>query len=135
MDGGQSEDTTGDGLLDSLDEFLEANRSLQRVLWASEARTEAYVARLRAGERVIDIARAEAVGTARTEDNEALDRLTRARQRSRTATFRRLSSEGMSRREIADHWGFSQQMVSRILSHPSLSPPEESGKAPDLPQP
>lgn len=57
---GESEESTGDGLLDSFDEFLEANRSLQRALWASEA----YMARLRAGERMVDIACAEPVGTA-----------------------------------------------------------------------
>jgi len=105
-----------EGLRHALNEVLEANRALRAVLQESEARTRRYIDRLAAGDRVLDLVRAQPVDRVRTEDNQAIERFTRARQRSRAATFRRLSEEGMSRREIADLWGFSQQMVSRIVN-------------------
>jgi hypothetical protein len=105
-----------DGLLLALDEFLEANLALQRVLQESATRTRGYLEQLRAGARAVDLVQAQPVERDRMEDNEAIERFTRARQRSRTAAFGRLGEEGMSRKEMAGRWGFSQQMVSRIVN-------------------
>jgi hypothetical protein len=110
-----------DGLLLALDELLEANLALQRVLEESAARTRGYLEQLRAGARAVDLVQAQPVGRDRTEDNEAIDRFTRARQRSRMAAFGRLGDEGMSRKEMAGRWGFSQQMVSRIVNRSDIA--------------
>lgn len=117
MPGNQAEPQNGDPVISAVEEMLAANRSLQHVLKASEARMEGYLRRLNAGARTIDLARTTPAVASRIEDNEAIDRLTRARQRSRAATFRRLIEEGMTRKEIADGWGFSQQVVSRIVNY------------------
>ena len=117
MSEGPVEPEGQDALEHALSEVLEANRALQAVLEESAARTKWYIQRLRTGERVVDLARALPVEKDRTEDNEAIDRFTRARLRSRAATFQRLADEGMSRKEIAGLWGFSQQVVSRIINH------------------
>ncbi len=105
-----------DGLLLALDELLEANLALQRVLEESAARTRGYLDQLHAGARAVDLVETQPIQRDRTEDNEAIERFTRARQRSRMAVFGRLGDEGMSRKEIAGRWGFSQQMVSRIVN-------------------
>jgi hypothetical protein len=105
-----------DGLLLALEELLEANLTLQRVLQESAARTRGYLEKLRAGARAVDLVQAQPVERDRTEDNEAIEWFTRARQRSRMAAFGRLGDEGMSRKEMAGRWGFSQQMVSRIVN-------------------
>jgi DNA invertase Pin-like site-specific DNA recombinase len=104
-----------DPLIAALLEVLDANRSLQGVLHGSEARILHYIAELRSGRRTADLVRSTATEAVRNEDNHGFERLTRARRQSRAATFRRLIDEGMSRREIAENWGFSQQVVSRIL--------------------
>lgn len=130
MTGSQAEPEANDPVISALKEMLEANRSLQRVLMASEARMEEYLRRLKGGERTADLARASPAVTSRIEDNDAIDRLTRARQRSRAATFRRLIEEGMTRKEIAEGWGFSQQVVSRIVNYEAVDP-TDSTEPPD----
>jgi DNA invertase Pin-like site-specific DNA recombinase len=110
----------GDPVIHAIEEMLEANRGLQQVLKASEARMEQYLRLLNSGVRAVDLARSYPAVTARIEDNEAIDRLTRTRQRSRAATFRRLIEEGMTRKEIAEGWGFSQQVVSRIVNYEDI---------------
>jgi hypothetical protein len=111
-----------DALVVALGELMDANLVLQDVLRESAARTERYIERLRAGDRVLDLVGSRPVNQDRAQDNEAIDQFTRARQRSRAATFRRLGEEGMSRKEIAELWGFSQQMVSRILNYRDVQP-------------
>ena len=101
----------------ALSEVLEATRVLQQALRDSEERTVRNLARLRSGDRLVDLVRDVPNSLARMEINEALDRLTAARQRSRSATFRRLIDEGLSRKEIAANWGFSLTVVSRIINH------------------
>jgi hypothetical protein len=105
----------------ALEEVLEAIRTLQRSLRESEDRTVANMARLRSGEQLADIVRQAPVSMARIDINEAIDRLIAARQVSRAVSFRRLTEDGMNRKEIASKWGFSQQVVSRILNHDSPS--------------
>ena len=61
---------------------------------------------------------------ARIDINDAIDRLISARQVSRAVSFRRLTEEGMNRKEIASKWGFSQQVVSRIMNYEN--PPRPS---------
>ena len=104
-------------LVSALGEVLEAMRSLQRALRESEMRTVENMARLRAGEQLADIVRQTPVSTARIDINEAIDRLTTARQVSRAVGFRQLIEDGMTRKEIAAMWGFSQQVVSRIVHY------------------
>ncbi len=108
----------GDALIAALEEVLEANRSLQGVLRASEERTRQYIALLAAGSPVADVVRSTPAVTPRNEGNSAIANFTRARQRSRSVAFLRLIEEGMSRKEIAGNWGFSQQVVSRIVNNP-----------------
>ena len=117
MSEGSVEPEGPDELEHALSEVLDANRALQAVLEESATRTQGYIQRLRTGERVVDLVRALPVERDRTEDNEAIDRFTRARLRSRAVTFQRLADQGMSRKEIAQLWGFSQQVVSRIIRH------------------
>ncbi len=78
-----------------------------------------YISRLRAGERLTDVVRAGPSSRARSDINAALAGLTVARRGSRAATFRQLVGEGMTGKEIAANWGFSQQVVSRIVTHGS----------------
>jgi DNA-binding transcriptional regulator LsrR (DeoR family) len=75
------------------------------------------IARIQAGEPLTEVVRESPVSMARNELNDAFDRLTTARQASRAATFRQLTGEGMTRKEIASKWGFSQQVVSRVVNH------------------
>ncbi len=110
-----------DPLLSALGEVLEATRVLQRALRDSEERTVRNMGRLRSGERLVVVVRVAPYSKARMEINEALDRLTAARQRSRGATFHRLVDEGLSRKEIASNWGFSQTVVSRIINRDDAS--------------
>jgi DNA-binding NarL/FixJ family response regulator len=115
MPSSQTAPEEGDPLVSAFEEVLAANRNAQRVLRDSEARTERYIARITAGERAADLARANPASSARIEDNEALDWFTRARKKSRSAVFHRLIAEGMSRKEIAENWGFSEQVVSKAV--------------------
>ncbi len=128
MLGNQADPGDGDSVISALEEMLQANRSLQQVLKASERRMEEYLRLLNAGVRTADLARSTSAMASRIEDNEAIDRLTRARQRSRAATFRRLIDEGMTRKEIAQGWGFSQQVVSRIVNYQDGESPNLSGR-------
>ncbi len=128
MTGSQATPEDEDPLIASLREFLEANRSLQRALQMREARIEGYIAALEAGDRAVDLARASPAVAARTTDNQAIDRLTKARQKSRARTFHRLIKEGMSRKEIAEIWGFSQQVVSRIVNYERVPVDEEPAR-------
>lgn len=113
----RAEGDGSDPLLSVLSEVLEATRVLQQALRDSEERTVRNLARLRSGDRLVDLVRDVPNSLARMEINEALDRLTAARQRSRSATFRRLIDEGLSRKEIAANLGFSLTVVSRIINH------------------
>jgi hypothetical protein len=119
------EETAGkksqDPLLSALWEVLEATRVVQGVLRESELRTMANIARLEAGERLTEVVRESPISLARIQINEAIDRLTAARQVSRAATFRQLSEEGMTRKEISSKWGFSQQVVSKVVHYPDRS--------------
>ncbi len=101
----------------ALEEVIEAMRAVQRALRDSEVRTVENVARLRAGERLADIVRGAPVSMARIDINDAIGRLTTARQASRAVGFRQLIEDGMTRKEIASKWGFSQQVVSRIVNY------------------
>ena len=101
----------------AVEEVLEAIRAVQRALRESEKRTEENLARLRATDRLTDVVRQSPVSMARLDINEAIDRLTTARQASRAACFRQLIEDGMTRKEIASKWGFSQQVVSRIVNY------------------
>jgi hypothetical protein len=128
-----------DPQLAALAEVLEANRALQDALRESEGRIVRYIAELEGGRSTSDMVRVTPASTVRIGDNDAFDRLTRARRRSRAATFRRLIDEGMSRKEIAEHWGFSQQVVSQILKHelpPGEQPPAgSSDRTPSMTKP
>lgn len=108
---------TDNPLLSALGEVLEATRAAQAALRESELRTMENIARIQAGEPLTEIVRESPVSMARNELNDAFDRLTTARQASRAATFRRLAEEGMTRKEIASKWGFSQQVVSRVVNY------------------
>jgi DNA-binding NarL/FixJ family response regulator len=101
----------------AVEEVLEAIRAVQRALRESEERTEENLARLRGAEQLADVVRQAPVSMARIDINQAIDRLTTARQASRAACFRQLIEEGMTRKEIASRWGFSQQVVSRIVNY------------------
>ncbi|MGO8873542.1 MAG: hypothetical protein ACLQPH_19480 [Acidimicrobiales bacterium] len=114
---GQSVGQGGDPLLEALEEILNATRGAQRALRESEARIERNISRLRGGEPAVRVVQDVPSSNARTEINDALDRLIATRQRARAATFRRLIEEGMTRKEIAANWGFSQQVVSRIVNY------------------
>ena len=110
-----------DPLLVALGEVLEATRFVQSVLRESEERTLGNISRIRAGERFTDLVREVPSSTLRTEINEALDRLIEVRQRSCAAMFLRLVEEGVSRKEIATNWGFSQTVVSRVMKNEDVS--------------
>jgi DNA invertase Pin-like site-specific DNA recombinase len=117
------EEGTSDHLFAALEEMVEATRAAHEALRLSEERTRQYIERLRAGERTIDIARAVPGSYARYEINGVMERLTAARQRARSASFRQLIVEGMSRKEIAANWGFSLQVVSKVLNYQDPSEP------------
>jgi DNA-binding NarL/FixJ family response regulator len=110
----------------AVEEVLQAIRAVQRALRESEARTEENLTRLRRAEQLADVVRQAPVSMARIDINDAIDRLTTARQASRAACFRQLIEEGMTRKEIASRWGFSQQVVSRIVNHED--PPAATGR-------
>ena len=55
-----------DGLLLALDELLDANLALQRVLEESAARTRGYLEQLRAGARAVDLVQAQPIQRDRT---------------------------------------------------------------------
>ncbi len=118
----QTDPPEGDPLITAVGELLAANLALQQVLQESAGRMERYLELLAGGARAIDMTRRTPPTAARSEDNQAIDRLTLARRQARAATFHRLIAEGMSRREIAEHWGFSQQVVSRIVNFDGSGP-------------
>jgi hypothetical protein len=113
----ESESRESDPLLAALDRVLQANRATQQALIGNEERTLRYIARVRAGDRVVDMAREGLAAERRTELNAAMADLIAARQGSRHAIFRQLVADGMTRKEIAAIWGFSQQVVSRIVNY------------------
>jgi DNA invertase Pin-like site-specific DNA recombinase len=122
MASGESAGKGNEPLLVALGEVLEAMAAVRAALQESEQRTLANMARLRAGEPLAEVVHQAPVSTARVSLNEAVDRLTRARQASRAATFRQLIEEGTTRKEIAAKWGFSLQVVSRIVNFEPRSP-------------
>ena len=112
---------TDEPVMAALEGVLDAIRTLQRALKESEERTVANMARLRSGEALADVVREAPVSMARIDINEAIDRLIAARQVSRAVGFRQLIEDGMNRKEIASKWGFSQQVVSRVLNYEDRS--------------
>ena len=122
---------TENPLLSALGEVLETTRTAQAALQESELRTMGNIARIQAGEPLTEIVRESPVSMARNELNDAFDRLTAVRQASRAATFRQLAEEGMTRKEIASKWGFSQQVVSRVVNHDHGS--IKRGQGPEVP--
>jgi len=110
-----SGDTTE--LIEAIEEMLQATRTAREVMQQSEVRIEQYLERLRSGQPASELARGSRPAGARSEDNGALEALNRTRQRARAVTFRHLVAEGMSRKEIAELWGFSQQVVSRSINY------------------
>lgn len=117
------EEGTSDHLFAALEEMAEATRAAHDALRLSEERNRQYIERLRAGERTIDMVRVIHGSNGRYEINGVMERLTAARQRARAATFRQLLAEGMTRKEIAANWGFSLQVVSKILNYKEPSEP------------
>ncbi len=116
MTGHQAAPQEDDPLFSAVEGMYDANLAAQRVLREAQGRIEQYMTLLRTGHRAVDIAREHPPAKERDETNEAIEHLTRARQRARAETFRRLIDEGMSRKEIANGWGFSVQVVSRIVN-------------------
>jgi hypothetical protein len=101
----------------AVEEVLEAIRAVQRALRESETHTQENLARLRAADRFADVVRRAPASMVRLDINEAIDRLTTARRASRAACFRQLIEDGMTRKEMASTWGFSQQVVTRIVNY------------------
>jgi len=108
---GQREST--EDLIESMRQVIRTNEDTREALAANAALLQTCVARLEAGEDIVEVLRSTPGGTGRARVKATEEAQHAARLAFRAHLIAACMAGGMSRKEIATVMGFSPQLVSR----------------------